>query len=360
MPAAQKKTTPAHTASTAKSGMKPPRTPKPSNAEQARAKPTQPSSKEKMSFLPAADDPDLLQLFRSLQEATPRDSNGFLTAFYNATLIPPDLNQRPPEKREMHLAAARIPLSMLEGYHSLPDSKPVWTPLPSEPKAYFEAFRAFLLSPQRSLAQSGNDIDFEVPGFTPYTIKEAHTLFYWSERARAYDILKPVAAARQREQRLMLAEDAHYLLTNKLLKQFEDEIEERANDDEDNRPWSGLKASELIQGISSMMQMQRVSLGLPSHGPKLKNEGFTPTQHAGTERAIREASQNYMGTQESGLTPAQKMQQEINRTLAEDPNAAAELQAAALSILLKARQQPQPIPLQIEGDPPGYGPPKKD
>lgn len=347
------------------SGHKPPKTLKPSDpSHQKRVQPTVVPSKagkataKTIDFLPKPDDPDFNNLFQTLIEATPRDQNGFLQAFYDATEIPPDLNERPTNKREAHLSSARIPLSMLEGYHSLPSGHPVWTRLPNEPKAYFEAFRAFLLSPNRSLAQSGNEIDFEVPGFTPYTIREAHLLFYWSDRSRAYDILKPVAAARQREQRLLIAEDAHYIFTQKLLKQFGEEIESRADDSENSRPWEGLKASELVSAISSMIQMQRVSLGLPSHGPKIKNEGFQPTQHAGTERAIRESAQNYLGTHEAGLTPSQKMQQDINRTIAEDPNAAAELQAVALSIMLKARQQPV-ISDQTHGRPMGYGPPNE-
>jgi hypothetical protein len=328
--------------------------------------PKQQQQMEKVNFLPSPDDPDFLSIFRRIQDATQRDPNGFLTAVYDPQHIPPDIESRPPDKRAKILQAAMTPLSMLEGYLSLPSSKPVWTPLPGEPKAYFEAFRCFLLSPQRSLAQSGNDIDFEVPGFTPYTVREAHTLFYWADRSKAYDILKPVAAARLRDQRLLLAEDAHYLLTQRLMEQFSSEIEFRAKDslDEngqgDERPWAGLKPNEIVSGIASMMQMQRVALGLPSHGPKLKNEGWSPTPHGGIDRNVRESAQNYLGTQDTGLTLAQKMRQDIDRTLAEDPAAAATLQAAAMEILLKARASTMienSAPNQGHGQPQGYGPP---
>ena len=323
-------------------------------------------TEEDVSFLPSEDDPDFLQVFRNLINSTPRDANGFLNYFYDATMIPPDLNDRAPNKREPILIAARTKLSMLEGYHSIdaPNPLPVWSKLPFEPKAYYDAFRSYLLSPSRSLATTGNDIDFEVPGFTPFTLKEAYTLFYWSDRSRAYDLQKPVAAARLRDQRLLQTEDAHYLLTNTVISQLTGEIEQRSNDSKTARPWEGLKSSEIITALTSMMQMQRVSLGLPSHGPKIKNEGFQPAQHAGIERNIREAAQNYMGTTEAGLTQAEQMQQSIDRTLAEDPRAAATLQDVAISIMLKARNaQIAQISQSKEnessdGVPQGYGPPK--
>jgi hypothetical protein len=326
--------------------------------------------KEVVNFLPQEDDPHFLQTFRRIQEATPRDPNGFLTLIYDPTHIPPDIDKRSPDKRKALLQAAQTTLSMLEGYLSMPNAQPIWTQIPGEPKAYFEAFRSFLLSSQRSLAQSGNDVDFHVPGFTPYTIREAHTLFYWADRASAYDILRPVAAARLRDQRLLLAEDSHYLITQRLLEQFQEEIQFRAQEsldpdgNGDERPWAGLKASEVVTALTSMMQMQRVSLGLPSHGPKTgPNAGYNPQPNAGIDRNIRESAQNYLGTQDTGLTLAQKMRQDIDRTLAEDPMAAATLQAAAMEILLKSRAhntiQQQAVQQNTQQNQ-GYGPPKED
>lgn len=297
-----------------------------------------------------------LAMFKRLQDASPTDGNGFLQILYDATMLPHDLDSRTLATQEKLLKAAELPLTMIEGYHAFAHTKPIWTQLPHEPRSYFETFRSYLLSADRNLEHTADTFEFDAPGFSRYTLKEAYTLFYWPQRARSYDILKPVAAAKLRDQRILLAEDAHFTLSNGILKQLQLEIEAREEDDEDGRPWAGLKASELIGALTSMVQLQRVSLGLPSHGPKLKETGFHAAPFASVERGIRESTQNYLGTTEAGLTPAQKMQQDINRALAEDPQAAAALQAAAIDVLLKARAQRPP--LELSATPAGYGPPE--
>jgi hypothetical protein len=327
-------------------------------------KPETKNNAETIQLLPVTEDTNFLDLFQRLQEATPRDANGFLQYLLDPSHVPQDLDQRPQQKQAILLQTAQLPLSMMEGYHSFESNRqprPVWTQLPHEPPSYYQAFRQYLLSPNRSLTTSADDLDFDSPGFSAYTIREAYILFYWHDRARSYDILKPVAAARLRDQRILLTEDAHYILTNNVLKQLGEEIEERSND-QDGRPWAGLKASEIVAALSTMMQMQRVSLGLPSHGPKLKDAGFQPAPFSGTDRAIRESSQNYLGTSEAGLTQAEKMQQDINRALAENPDAAAALQAAAIEVLLKARSAPRSdTGTEVaHAHPPGYGPPPTD
>jgi hypothetical protein len=67
-----------------------------------------------------------------------------------------------------------------------------------------------------------------------------------------------------------------------------------------------------------------------------------------------------LGTQETGLTLAQKMRQDIDRTLAEDPMAAATLQAAAMEILLKSRASAliENSKSSEQSSPSGYGAPK--
>jgi hypothetical protein len=297
-----------------------------------------------------------IAMFQRLQNASPTDSNGFLQVLYDPSMLPHDLDSKALHTQEKHLTAASIPLTMIEGYHAFSHTKPIWTQLPHEPKSYFETFRSYLLSADRNLEHTADTFEFDAPGFSRYTLREAYILFYWPQRARSYDILKPVAAAKLRDQRILLAEDAHFTLSNGILKQLQEEIQERENDDEDGRPWAGLKASELISALTSMVQLQRVSLELPSHGPKLKETGFSAAPFASVERGIRESTQNYLGTTEAGLTPAQKMQQDINRALAEDPDAAAALQAAAIDVLLKARAQRPP--LELTATPTGYGPPE--
>lgn len=322
--------------------------PRPQTRARARAHPNAPQ------IIPNTNSDEFLATFKRLQELTPRDANGFLHHVLDPLHIPPDFDTRPVHKQAQIIEAATLKLSMLEGYHSFDlnrQPRPIWTQLPHEPESYYQAFRRFLTSADRSLTTSsfsdGTNVDdddpitynedaFSVPGFDKCTIREAYILFYWSDRARSYDILKPIAAARLRDQRVMLTEDAHFMLTGKVLGQLGLEIEARAGDQE-GRPWAGMKANEIVQALTAMMQMQRVALGLPSHGPKIKDTAYIPAPHGGVERGIRESSANYVGAEGGTLTGSEKMRKDIERMIATDPEAAAELQAAAIRLISKAR-----------------------
>lgn len=286
------------------------------------------------TVLQQSNSDDYLNTFTNLIKATPRDQNGFLTYFLDHNMLPQDIHQRPPTLQQKLVNAAKIPLNNLEGYPAVDFSKPIWNQLPTEPESYYTAFRAYLLSPARDLQAAQEALP---PGFTPFTLKEAYILFYWQERARAYDLLKPVAAARLKDQRLLLMEDQHYLLSTNLLKNLAHEVEQRA-DEQDGRPWQGLQAVDLFKSIIAAAELQRTALGLPSKGPKLNNVGYAPTNLAGIDRNIREAAANYVGADNSTLTPVQHMRQQIDKALAENPEQAQALQQAALDILLRARE----------------------
>lgn len=278
---------------------------------------------------------DYLDTFQHLIKLTPRDQNGFLIYLLEHSVIPQDYLQRTPSQQNKLIDAAKIPLNNLEGYPAFDFSKPMWNQLPHEPDSYYTAFRAYLLSPARDLQHAQEQLP---PGFTPFTLREAYILFYWSERARAYDLLKPVAAARLKDQRLMLMEDQHYTISSNLLRQLNEEVKERT-DEQDGRPWQGLQAVDLFKSIVAAAELQRTALGLPVKGPKLNNTGYQPAPLASIDRNIREAAQNYVGAENSSITQAQRMRQQIDKALAENPEQAAALQQAALDILLRAREQ---------------------
>lgn len=290
---------------------------------------------------PVSSEP-YLEAFQNLQRATPRDQNGFLTHLLDHNHIPPDINERTGSKHEALINNAKLPLTMLEGYLSLNTpthfSHPVWSQLPHEPDSYFSAFRHYLLSHDRSLQSAQETLP---PGFTPFTLKEAYILFYWVERARAYDIQRPVAAARLRDQRILMAEDQHYLLSQQLLSGLTLELRHRA-DDMDDRPYATMKTAEVFNAILASVEMQRVSIGLPAKGPKLKENGFTPNPHAGIDRNIRESAANYNGSSEDKVNSAQKMRELVDQAMADNPDVAAAMQAAAVSAFMHARQLAQP------------------
>lgn len=284
-----------------------------------------------------------LTLFETLQRATPRDHNGFPTYLIDHSVIPPHYDTLSHEDRTRYLEAAQIPLSMLEGYLSFdqntqtphPTPTPVWSQLPHEPDSYFHAFRIHLLSAHRNVAEAQTS---NTPGFSSYTIREAYVLFHWRERARAYDILKPVAAARLRDQRLLLMEDMHFQLGHQLVQTLTQEIAHRTKTDPDQRPFAGLKSKELIDSLIAATEVQRVALRMPAKGPR--NHMQEPTPNTSPERAIKEAASHYDGVQDSdgALDSKEQLRKKIDRAIAEDPSKAASLQDMALDILLRTRE----------------------
>jgi hypothetical protein len=277
---------------------------------------------------------DYLDTFQLLTRTIPRDQNGFCIYLLDHQMIPPDYNARSLNQQKALLVAAQIPLNNLEGYPAFDFSKPIWNQLNHEPESYYTAFRAYLLSAARDLTEAQEALP---PGFTPFTLKEAYILFFWQERARAYDLLKPVAAARLKDQRLMLMEDNHYLLSTDLLKSLTGEIDSRSKEDEEHRPWKGLAAVDLFKSVIASAELQRSALGLPVKGPKINATGYAPAPHASIDRNIRDGHANYIGEANVTMTQAQKMRQELDRALAENPEQAAALQEAAMEIILKTR-----------------------
>lgn len=292
---------------------------------------------------------DYLTMFQSLIRSTSRDSNGFLTYYLDHNYIPQDFYKRALSKQTDFINTAKIEISNTEGYPTINFHTPVWNKLEHEPDIYFDAFRAYLLSPDRSLTKA---LDTLPRGFTPYTLKEAHTLFYWQERAKSYDIYLPVAASRLRDQRTIQMEDQHFRIGHTLLEQLSAEIQKRSEENE-QRPWQGLTSADIIRALTSATEMQRVAVGLPAKGPKMKEDGGRLAPNIGQERATRESAKQYTGEDEFSATPAQQLRNEVERVIASDPNLAEELQKTAIQVMLKARAQnaeekPEDVPVKEE------------
>lgn len=281
---------------------------------------------------------DFLGMFNKLVNETPRDDNGFLTYFLDAAHIPPDFTSRAPAQKDAFLDTAKVKLSTTEGYPAFDFTHPTWNQLPHEPDTYYFAFRAYCMSPARSLEEARNQLP---PGFTPYTLEEAYYLFYWRERAKAFDILRPVAAARLKDQRIMLMEDSHYVISNRILETLTEEIEKRYKENEE-RPWQGMDAKDIVKSITTVAEMQRTALGLPAKGPRQPDMtgGYIPQPaSAGMDRGIRQATQNYLGTTDIQQTQHEVMQKQLQEALAHSPESVEALQKAAMDVIMRARAQ---------------------
>lgn len=279
-----------------------------------------------------------ISTFDNIVKATPRDKNGFLSYFVDYGVIPPNFDSMDSERQAEFLNAGMIMLSMTEGYLSRDFTKPVWLQLPHEPDLQYQAFTMYLGHHGRSLEEAEDIMTKSTSTFTAHTVREAYVYFYWQERARAYDIQRPIAAARLNDQRVNLMTDSHYNLALSLRAQLTQEMVVRGNETE-GRPFAGLKASELLNGIIAMTEVERVALGLPARGPLLKDTSYKPAPSASIERNVRTGASNYDGMQDSTANAAARLKQRVERMLAANPEKAAAMQEAMLDVMMQANDE---------------------
>ncbi|KKL05832.1 hypothetical protein LCGC14_2602090, partial [marine sediment metagenome] len=224
------------------------------------------------------------------------------------------------------LAAAFVPLSYDEGFPTLPDGSPFWEQLEFEPLNAFNAFRAYLaqgrtgarqlfslddfLSKQQAAdekAKESSDADDPLcdPNlYDPTTVHmdtinpnlavvevltEFFHLYYWSLRARSYDLFRAVVARRTREERALSIESTHYIRAEALLNR----LYMAMNDDEF---FEQLTPKAMIDLYKELTRVMRISSGLPGSGPL---EGQAP-QQTSVELILREASQGFIADDGQG------------------------------------------------------------
>jgi hypothetical protein len=282
----------------------------------------------------AVVDSEFLKLFMRLVEETPTDQNGFLLYLIDHCVLPEDILDRDEKTQQELFELAKIQVDNSEGYPAFDFAMPLWNKLPHEPDSYYQAFRIYMSHPGRDLSEAQERI---TPGFDRLTIKEAYVLYYWHERAKAYDIYRPVAASRLKDQRLLLMEDTHYQMSDHLLKTLASEIDFRSEAQE-KRPWKGLSSAELIKSMTMAAELQRTSLGLPAKGPKQRDENYSPAALTSVQRATKEGVKNYTGKSSENVTQADEMRENINSALKSDPETAERLQNVAMEILLQSRK----------------------
>jgi hypothetical protein len=150
--------------------------------------------------------------------------------------------------------AASMGLFYTEGYPTLEDGRAFWNQLPHEDPRAFNYFQRYL-----EQAEEHGIRQLDVLGATESIdsnkLRQLYMEFYWSSRARAYDLFQVAAQERKRQLRIRSMENRHYDLAGKrmeeLLRKFEDEewIEE-------------VNAAEALELLMELAKLQRLSLGL--------------------------------------------------------------------------------------------------
>lgn len=223
----------------------------------------------------------MFRIFRPVEVSPPRGSTTVGESSTTGDISPENGNGTGllPEGLEY----AFVPLTYSEGFPTLPDGLPFWDQLDFEPSDVYLAFRGYLDrgrmgARQLSSLEGAPDIPESVA--TLKTLQESFHLYYWKFRARAYDMFELAALRRARERRALLLEDDHYFVAQRLMKVVKlylmgDEFRDL------------LTPKVALDALKTVVQLQRISSGLPAHGPAEPDTKEPPAPAASFEVILR-------------------------------------------------------------------------
>lgn len=214
-----------------------------------------------------------------------------------------------PENIEDSLAAATVYLNYEQGFPIFRNGTPFWARMDYES---IEAYTAF----SKYLEQPGARTFHSMQEFTVDMLVEWHSLYYWSYRARAYDLFKAAHHQRMREQRILGAQDNHYVEADKILRRVTKVVA-----DLDDDALKEVGADKLVAMMDRLVKIQRISLGLSAHGT---SDAETP-KSTSFELAIRQVANN------SGATRKDNDAAEAD-VLLSDPDALMQAQELILKV----------------------------
>lgn len=184
-------------------------------------------------------------------------------------------------------AAAEL-LTYQDGYPTFRSGSPFWVQMPHEPYPAYLLFQRYL-----DLAESEGirlvDSLARAENVPLEQIREYFMEFFWSSRARAYDLFIVAAEQKRREVRTRKTENKHYEQAGTLLEG----IVSRLTDDKLDE----LDASELLDALEQMVKIQRLSLGLTGQSASTINRDLAPA--SSVEVILRQLTKN-SGPQQEG------------------------------------------------------------
>ncbi len=215
-----------------------------------------PCSPHSLSFPPEGDE----ELGES-QEVS--KSNGST----NGSAMPPD-----PISEEKYLKAAYVPISYAEGFPVLPEGLPFWMQMSFEPPDAFQAFTDYLAQGNdgaRQLFLLEADPE-HADGSTAlsYSLRDLHDffyLYYWSARARSYDLFRVAQFRKVNENRAMSLQQSHFSEATNLFKKCMEYINSEDFMDQ-------LTPKAAVDLLKTVVQLQRVSVGLQANAPNAPKE----------------------------------------------------------------------------------------
>ncbi len=169
------------------------------------------------------------------------------------------------------LNAAVIPISYEEGFPTLPNNAVFWAQFEFEPVQAYQMFERYLTQPSEFGVRQFQLLASEEAPLS--LLREYFDTFYWRFRAKAHDLFIAAVNTKLREQRVMQVEDTHFLTAERLLKRVLTYFE---NDDPEKDFTQDLNPKTAADLLKTLVQMQRISLGLPAHGASAGTPSDTP------------------------------------------------------------------------------------
>lgn len=185
-----------------------------------------------------------------LSKQIPQNNFGFPAFFYRSDLLPYDLaciNQGDVE-------SCIVDLLYTEGYPTLDNGTPFWEQLPHEPYSDYLLFRRFLEQAEDTGIRQLHLLAATERQPLDRCLQSARE-YYWSVRAKAYDLFVVAAEQKKREHRIRKVENNHFDVSSKL---FQNVLRKFEDDD-----WvDALGPAEALEALERLIKIQRTSLGL--------------------------------------------------------------------------------------------------
>lgn len=206
-------------------------------------------------------------VIRGAARFLPHTQEGLPAGFFRADMIPPEVTAAE-AKLPSTTDAAFVPLNYQEGFPALPDGRPFWHKLDYEPPIAFAAFELYTelaKTGPRHLALLLGSVELQRlygESLNMALLQELHSLYYWKERSRAYDLYQEAAYRHIRTRRAQSMEDYHYIQSESLLQKVMSALNSAET-------FEAMKhdPSLLLSAMEKLVKIQRVSVGLPATAP---------------------------------------------------------------------------------------------
>lgn len=174
-------------------------------------------------------------------------------------------------------------LEYADGFPTLKKGSPFWTQLNHEPYEDHILFKRFLDLDEAEGIRLLDSLALQ-ESVPLERLRETSLTYYWSARARSYDLFVVAAEAKRREVRTRKTEDSHFTLAGGIIET----VVARINSEPDLI--KKMDAKDLFDLFEQMVKVQRLSLGLT--GAQASTNQNMPMAGSSVEVILRQLTKN--------------------------------------------------------------------